>query len=381
MAISNRVLVMRYITRVMRALVLGGDIPEKPSEMPWEAVFSLANSHTVAGTLWYALEATVRAEASEQLVRRWDAQRSVEFAKNLVQQREFAHLTSLLTEKGYPFLPMKGFIFKALWGKPEYRSMADMDFCIRAEDMDAISELLISDGYEADVVDNDVHDTFNKPPYVHVELHKTLLYEWSDSFERWTAKEDNPCWYVMTHEDFITFNVAHIRKHYVGGGCGARSVFDLYLYLTEYGREIDRARLTECLGEKGLYDFFCQLLHLTYFWYGDGSYPFEPSPLYINKGEPCDSLLEMEYFVTTGGAYGTESNRVSYGVEHKGRVRYALGVLFPSWRIMSSFFPWLRKCPVLLPLAYPLRWLVHLFSGKLWRFAGHLFKARDGKKK
>ncbi len=378
--LNNQVRVMRYITRVIRTLVLGGELPEKPSDIPWEAVFVLANRHTVAGTLWYALENTVRAEASEELVKRWDGQRNVEFAKNVVQTREFARLTALLTENKHPFLPMKGFIFKALWKRPEYRSMADMDFCVREEDMDAISALLIADGYTADVVDDCVHDTFNKPPYIHIELHKTLFHGSTESFECWIPREDNPYWYVMSPEDFVTFNVGHIHKHYVGGGCGARSLFDLYLYLTNYKDELDRRVLEEKLREKKLYDFFCELLHLIYYWYGNGTYPFEPSAAFIRNGAPTDPLLEMEYFITTGGAYGTESNRVKYGVEHKGRFRYALGSLFPRWRIMSSFFPWLKKCPILLPLAYPLRWLVHLFSGKLWRFVKHLFGSGKNKK-
>ena len=376
---------MRYIAGAVRALKYGECAPERPSDISWNQVFALAKAHSLASTIWYILEPTVRAELKENeelrsLCDRWEGQRGIDYAKNLVQTAEFSALTQLFSENEIKFLPMKGFIFKRLWARPEHRTMADMDFCVREGDMQRTADLLIARGYHPEMEDGVVHDTFDKPPYLHVEIHKSLFIGSKDSFDSWIPREDNPCWYEMLPHDLLTFNVGHIYKHFVGGGCGARSLFDIYLYLEECGGEIDRDALEAALREKELSDFYKKLLHLVYFWYGDGSFPFEPDPRFIKGGKPTDELLEMEYFIITGGSYGSEENRVRYALSKKSRLAYALELAFPKYYVMKAHYPVLKYCPILLPLLYPVRWISYLFNGKVKRFFGYFFGKGKTKK-
>lgn len=372
-------LAMRYIARVVRVLRYGGELPELPMGVDFGLVFSLAKMHSLASSIWYVLEPTVRATGNEALIQKWESQRSMDFAKNIVQSGEFRALTAAFTEAKIPFLPMKGFLFKELWARPEHRTMADMDFLVDEENLPRVSEILLSRGYALDVEDGEVHDTFDKPPYLHVEIHRTLFVHDTDTFDKWVAREDNPYWYVMLPHDFLAFNVGHIYKHFVGGGCGARSLFDVYLYLEERGNTVNRDKLDAALREKGLDEFYKKLLHLVYFWYGDGSYPFTPDGSYIEDGEPTDELLEMEYFILTGGSYGNEKNRVEYALGKKSRLAYILEIAFPPYKTMRRIYPVLKKCPILLPFAYPVRWVHYLFTGKVGRFFKYIFGNRKKK--
>lgn len=378
---SMQILAVRYIARALRVLEFGGELPPLPEGLTFGHVFSVSGRHSLRGTLWYVLADKVRGEAPEELCRQWAKARDIDFATNLVQTAEFKKLTVLFTEHKYPFLPMKGFLFKSLWSRPQYRTMADMDFYVTEDNLPAISELLLSVGYTVDVEDGLVHDTFDKPPYLHVEVHKALRVGSRDSFECWTPKADNPYWYVMSDTDFVVFNIAHIHKHFSTGGCGMRSLFDIYLYMKRGAQELDLDALYEKLREEGLLEFYHKIMHLAYFWYGEeGEVPTAYDPKYLKEGTLSDSMAEMEAFIATGGAYGTVDNSVAYKVHSKGKFRYILSLAFPPYRkTMCKLFPWLKYLPILLPFAYILRWLMALFDGRMLTYFKRIKKSKDTK--
>lgn len=376
---NTAVLAMRYIARALRALRYDEGVPPLTEGLDWHAVFAMAKKHTVDSSLWYLLEPAVRATGETALIDNWEGSRTMDFAKNLVQTREFAALTAIFTENKIPFLPMKGFLFKELWARPEHRTMADMDFLVRECDLARVGELLLARGYRVDVEEGEVHDTYDKPPYLHVEVHRSLFPRDTDGFEKWTPREDNPYWYVMSPEDFLVFNVGHIHKHFVSGGCGARSLFDVYLYLRERGDTLDMPLVEKKLREKGLEGFYIRMLHLICFWFADGEYPFVTDPLYVVDGKPTAELLESEYFIITGGAYGSEKNRVEYQLARKSKLRYLFEISFPPYRVMWHHYPVLKKWKILLPFAYVYRFFAYLASGKVKRFVKYIFGRREKK--
>ena len=137
----------------------------------------------------------------------------------------------------------------------------------------------------------------------------------------------------------------------------------------------------ECGADISSSEFYKKLLHLVYFWYGDGSYPFTPDKRYVRNGEPTDELLEMEYFIITGGSYGNDKNRVELAVERKGKLAYILEIAFPRYRTMRDLYPVLKSVPILLPLFYPIRWIHYTVKGKSIRFAKYIFSKKKTAKK
>ena len=346
----------------------GDALPDLPDNLTWRNVFTVSKDHSLAGTLWYFVADLVKrdcADTDAELIEKWERERSIAFAQNLVQTAEFTRLTDTFTREKIKFLPLKGFIFKKMWRKPEYRTMADIDIYVGKEGIAAANDKLIAIGYKLDH-GGDIHDSYAKPPYLNVEVHKVLRDNVDGSFENWRAKEDNPYWYEMSDVDLMLFNVAHIYKHYRYGGCGARSLFDIQLYIEQNPDIVSNPLLLDRLAREDMLDFYHDMLHLMHFWYGDGSdKEYASDKELLLDGVPTDKLYEMEYYIATGGAYGSRSNVVEYNLKEQGRLDYYVRRLFIPYKKMCVTYPWLKKMPILLPVAYVIRFFKSIFNGRM----------------
>ncbi len=344
-------LTARYIASLIRALQDGTDAPPVPDTTDMKSVFTLAKKHSLAGALWYILEES-GLDFDEELVKRFTRERDLEFAKNLTQTREFMGITRAFTEAEIPFLPMKGFIYKSLWKRPEYRVMSDLDIYVSEEGLGRAGEVLLGMGYKL-AHDGQVHDSFEKPPYMNVELHRDLEVGSSESFSDWQARSDNPMWYEMSDEDCLVFHIAHMYKHFTAGGSGMRSFFDLVLYLSAKADTLDLELVKEKLTARSLYDFYTKCCKLSEFWFSGGEY--------------TEDIAELEYYTVTGGAYGNMENRVENSIKGKSRLSYYLSRAFLPYSKMIYIYKWLRWLPFLLPVAWVMRLVTALFDGRLGR--------------
>lgn len=337
----------RYVARSLVALADGTDAPPLPEEITYKGVFSLAKRHSLASTLYYLFEDEVKDDPT--LSAKLANERDVDYAKNLVQTREFDSVTRAFSSRGVRFLPMKGFLFKELWARPEHRTMSDMDIFVSPETTPLAEEILVSLGYTRSEEGN-THTSFEKPPYVNIELHKKLDKGSSADFSEWIEREDHPGWYVMPDEDFLVYAIAHMHKHYEAGGSGMRSVFDIFLFLRKNENSLNRELVREKLQALSLCDFYDLLCELISLWFGDG-------------GNKDDVLLDFELYTATGGTYGSVKNRVEYSVKNKKRskISYFFARLFLPYSKMVYIYKWLKPLPFLLPIA----WIMRVFSALL----------------
>ncbi len=355
-----------YVAALLTHVNCGMPKPEKPKEIPWEAVFAFSHSQSLASGIYSAIEADVKREASPELAARWDRARATDLAKHIKQASEFKRLTALFTEKGIKFLPLKGFTYKALWKNPAHRTMSDLDIYFDPDDMSRVDELLLGLGYVQEH-SCDVHLSYEKKPFLNVEAHRKFEENGeSPSFDTWQTKPDNPYWHIMNHEQFLTFNALHAYKHYEAGGCGMRVIFDLYLYKKAYENEMSVEILQKSLAKEGLSDFFSLIEKVADYWF--------------SGAEPTDEVLTAAYYISTGGTYGSMENRISYGIESKGRGRYILSRVFPPYAQMKLRYPVLKKLPVLLPFMYIVRFITSIFNGRNGKELRGMKKHKENKK-
>ncbi len=354
MSENNIISAIRYIARVLKAQSLDEAAPSLPDGIGYREVYKLAKRHSLAGALWYMLEDSVKEAGDVELVNIWSRERDVEFMQFFAQKTEYDALVKGFTEAKIPFLAMKGCVIRELWHRPEYRTMSDMDIYVSEEFNEGAREILLNRGFcaEGDTV---VHDNFFKPPFVKVELHKSIYRDAPDSYSDWNKSEDNPYSYKMSDIDFLVYHIRHMQKHFKGGGCGMRSFFDTYLYLEKYSSLMDKDELDRKLGENGLNDFYSLVLDIIALWFSD------------TNTEPSKDVLETEYYVATGGVYGTLTNRVDREVKTKGKLSYFLNRTFLPYRDMIGIYKWLSKFPFLLPFAYIHRLVKALFDGRMRR--------------
>ncbi len=358
------IITARYVAHLLVALNLGEAVPGLPEGISLRDVYLFSKKHSVAGAVLSAIEDAVTSSEDSELIARFSKEREIALAKNLVQTVEFGRITEAFTAAEIRFLPMKGFLFKALWGRPEWRTMADMDIYVSADGASRAAEVLCSLGYKFDH-GGSVHDCYVKPPYVNIELHKSLVGKDTGDFSAWGTKKDNPYWYVMSDEDFLVYTLSHMHKHHGSGGFGMRSLFDVYLYLVAKGDVLD-SEYIECeLDKRGILYFYRDTLALAGLWFG-------------GKTGCTDAILELEAYVASGGTYGNIDNKVATSMRGKTKLGYYMSRFFLPYSSMVEIYKWLRPLPFLLPVAWVMRIFRALFDGRLRR---ELRAARTASKK
>ena len=346
-------LITEYIASLLLSLHRGDKPLPLPEGITLGDVYKVAARHSLAPAAYVALAQSIDpAGMTEALRAAWSREAELATVQHIRHTAAFAELTRALTSAEICFLPIKGFIIKKLWSHPELRTMADIDIVVDKVDFERAGQCLTSIGYTLDH-GGDIHYSYHKGSFINVELHRTLYDDATETFADWTPREDNPFWYVMSYEDLAVFLLRHAYKHYQGGGCGLRTIYDFYLLFEKHGRPEENALLTEKLSLAGLGDFARTVTALVDRWF-------------------CGVLDESSYdaaiYVATGGVYGTLDNRVSYSVNQKGsRTKHVLSRLFPSYKVISTRYKWVKKCPILLPIGYLVRLVTSIFDGKARR--------------
>ena len=282
--------------------------------------------------------------------------------KTIAQDLELEEIAKHFKENEICFLPMKGSVIKDLYPKHEYRNMADLDILVKRCDMKKAGVVLKKLGY--DVVDTGgYHDIYNKEPYMHIEIHRSLISETIKNFDYydniWSSDRiyvlDDKYHYYLRDEDFYIFMIFHASKHFEDGGTGFRTFIDEYIYLKtktnlnfdNINQELKKINLTK----------FHNIL--------------KDSVDYIFNHQEKDNIndvLEFISYIIDSGSYGNTLNAAASGVIMNGtKKKFILRRLFPTKEIMKAMYPTLKKAPYLLPFFYIKRLFKPIFHFRRYK--------------
>ena len=344
----------------------GGKVPEKPEDVEWKNIFGLAEMHYLSALLWNAVRG-LEAPPEKEIADAWSF--AYLNAINLDVQQQFAweELKSELAGKGMRLMAIKGTQLKKLYPDPALRVMSDMDIVYEKEKFPALKDVLIGLGYEFDkkTLENK-HQIFHRQP-VMLEMHREMIDEvltyseyYKDvwSFGEVTAEEN--VW-KLTNENEYVFLVLHARKHYKWKGNGVRTLADLWLFLKAYESTLDWEKVYSEIAkadtqavELGNADGI-SLADYEKLLRKEVQNVFATSEIELDE-----ELLEM----LSDGVYGRIEKQWANEVRKKGKFRYLMRRLFPSYKAMKQAYPVVGKCPILLPFVWVFRWFKGLFRGK-----------------
>lgn len=284
---------------------------------------------------------------------------------------ELGQLCTVLTSLGVPYIPLKGSALRPYYPYPEMRTSCDIDILIRQDDLARITDALTGNaGYRR--LRAGSHDVqFIAPSGVLLELHFTLIDEesypqmqpmLSRVWEYTVPDSENSCQRTLTPEFAYFYHIAHMVKHYEYGGCGIRTVMDLWVYLHR-AAPLDRAILDPMLEEAGIAVFESHMRTLCGIWFSDEQPTPESAPLY----------RMMQEYILTGGIYGSVKNRMALGrLQTGGKLRYLLSRLFAPYSRLKYEYPILQKHRLLLPFCQIHRWFRLLSRRTAGRIANEL---------
>lgn len=165
--------------------------------------------------------------------------------RGMVIERVFKEVTEALNKYNIPHITVKGYVLRNLYPEKDMRSMGDLDFVVKEENMLKAKTALEEAGFAFDkryrgewsykkhgqrvelthsLVDADV-GFFNYEEYM------------SQIFEH-VVKMDN-CTYQLTNEFHFIYMILHTMKHFYAEGCGIRMIIDMALFLNKYKSELD----------------------------------------------------------------------------------------------------------------------------------------------
>ena len=349
----DKTLTGQYTVHLICSL-LKGEVPQnKPEQVTFEDIYRMAVFHNVTVMTLTAIKKTGQ-EMDPALKEKWERRAELASAQSVVQLHERDMIYQLFEDNRIPYLPLKGCIVKEMYPDPKYRQMADLDILVHEEDNAKVKTVLEDAGYTCKHFGQEVHDIYEKKPFMDIEIHYRLLsdvhfvtYEWTQEYmqffvEPWQKAEHGDSYrYHFSDSDFYLYMLVHLAKHYSGSGSGIRQFLDVYYLMKNLS--IDRQYVDEQLELYGLKDFCKTVEKMVLAWFGEA--------------EADEHTTELEQDVFSSGSYGNQERSIRHEIEkfqssqkkQNYYFHYIKKRLFPSLEVMRVSRPVLRKYPVLLP--------------------------------
>ncbi|MBQ4042584.1 MAG: nucleotidyltransferase family protein [Clostridia bacterium] len=291
-----------------------------------------------------------------------------QIAAQVTAANTFLDLFTDMEQAGFHPLGVKGIVCRSLYPQPDLRPSGDEDLYVSPDEFEPCCSFLQSRGMIPDkALSADRGEIgWRSGDGLFLELHRDLFEgeafcELRQFFDfRRLDREVYATPYGKTvaslhpHDHFL-YLLLHAYKHFVHSGFGIRQVCDIGMWAQKYGDRIDWPRLSDqCRAEK-LDRFAAAVLGIARhdlqiaFFVPD---EFEATPDY---GKP------MLKDILCGGIYGTadtdrqHSATMTLNAVKSERTNTKFSVLqsiFPSGETMQNQFPYVKKRPLLLPIAW-----------------------------
>ena len=295
-------------------------------------------------------------------------------SSQIVHTAEFLQLYQKMGKAGLKPLVVKGIVLRALYPRGSFRPSVDEDLLVAPGERDAISSFLIqrgllpaegtaeSDAYEISYLDSDTH--------LCIELHKSLFPPNSNAYGDLNQLFDGVLdrtvevqiedvkLRTLAPTDHLLYLICHAYKHFLHSGVGIRQVADMALFSNAYGGEIDWNHIYRACRSVNIETFTAALLQIAHKYLTMNTIPDAFTGIEVDEQPLLEDIL-------SGGLYGTvDIDRVHSGnmtldaVAAQKQGRHGSGVwhsLFPGAAYLQGHFPYAKKHPILLPLAWAQR--------------------------
>lgn len=359
---------------IARAAISGSDLPIE--KVDWPAIFTLANQQKLLPILFEAARATPAAGENAALFAVTKQQVIGQVLNQTVRSAEFADLYHKLRAAGLHPVVVKGQLCSRLYPQTDHRISAGDDLYIPDAEFMACHEQLLANGLTTDTpVDelstaDEVSYTKNGSP-LYIELHRHLFDSAEDAHDELNHffTDINPVemdgFLAMPPHEHLLYLLLHAYKHFVRSGIGLRQFCDIGLWAWEYHDEIDWQRLHDQCASVHAATFAAAAFRIARDYLG----------IDFDLPTPWDASIDAEpllHDTLCGGVYGSNdltrlhSSTVTLNAvkaSRTGEKSSVLRTVFPNREYLERRYPYLKKRPYLLPVAWVQR-IAHYASEK-----------------
>lgn len=359
---------------IAQAAISGGDLPAE--KVDWPAIFTLANQQKLLPILFETIRKTPAAEENATLFAVTKQQVIGQVLNQTVRSAEFAGLYCKLREVGLHPIVVKGQLCSRLYPLKDHRISADDDLYIPDAEFMACHKQLLASGLTTDTpadelaTADEVSYTKNGSP-LYIELHRHLFDSSEDAHDELNHffADIQPVevdgFLTMPPHEHLLYLILHAYKHFVRSGIGLRQFCDIGLWAQAYHNQIDWQLL---------YDQ-CASVHAATFAAAAFRIARDYLGIEFDLPVPWDSSIDVEpllHDTLCGGVYGSNdytrlhSSTVTLNAvkaNRTGEKSSVLSTVFPKREYLEHRYPYLKKRPYMLPVAWIQR-IAHYASEK-----------------
>lgn len=343
-----------------------GDIPEAQ----WPALSSMADIHKVLPLFYEAVYHSSAPAALKPSVRQ-------QVIAQTMRTADFLQLNDHLQAAGLRPVVVKGIVCRSLYPQLDHRPSADEDLWVTQAQFDRWHQLLREFGMNT-AVSPEVLSTSYEVPYrkegslLYIELHKHLFPPESlaygdlnrffdQAYDRAVAVQiQGHTIYTLNPTDHLFYLICHAFKHFLHSGFGIRQVCDIILYANEHGKSVNWEQIlqycTSIRAEKFAAALFRIGSEYLVFDPQKACYPEAWQEISVDAQPMLEDLL-------CAGVYGGASMSRQHSstitldavaAQKQGRKAKSsvIASVFPSAAKLESRYPYLKKHPYLLPMAW-----------------------------
>ena len=344
----------------------------------WIELFRIATTHQVLPLIYEAVYDCSAARNMEPQVFMSAKQQTIRSVMlQTMKTNEFLGLFQYLQKAGVQALVVKGIVCRNLYPNPDYRMSGDEDVLIPEEEFELCHQAMLDYGMQPADPTQDIQSE-HEVPYgkpgspIYIELHKCLFPPESTAYgdlnrffknvhdRAIKLSVDGKQVVTMGYTDHLFYLICHAFKHFLHSGFGIRQVCDIVLFANAYGKEIDWIRILQQCREIHA-DLFTAALfqigqkYLT-FDPSRAGYPQEWQEIQVDEQLMLDDLLEAGIYgdgtMSRKHSSNITLNAVSAQKQGKKSDHSVLKTLFPPAKSMEGRYPYLKKHPYLLPVAW-----------------------------
>ena len=305
-----------------------------------------------------------------------------EAAAQTVHTEAFLRLYQALRAEGLAPVVVKGIVCRALYPQPELRPSSDEDLYLTAAEMPCFHAVLLRAGFVLTEPERDYRSA-HEARYVHPDTGLVVEGHWAlfpteyavyaalnvqlpDLMQRaqdWesggvTLRVPDVC-------DHLIFLLLHAFKHFISSGVGVRQLCDIALWMRRFGAQIDWQRVRAALRATHSEGFAAAVIDAGVHWFG-----LERAAAHIPPDWETLESAALLADALSGGVYGSADSTRRHSCTitihaadraHRGGTGRAslCAALFPGREVMAGWYPYVARCPALLPAAW---------AQRIWRY-------------
>ena len=348
---------------IAKAAISGGDLPAE--KVDWPAIFTLANQQKLLPILFEAVRKMPAAEENVALFAVTKQQVIGQVLNQTVRSAEFSDLYHKLRSAGLHPIVVKGQLCSRLYPLKDRRISADDDLYIPDAEFMACHEQLLVNGLTTDTPADEL-STADEVSYtkkgspLYIELHRHLFDSAEDAHDELNhfftdlKPVEIDSFLAMPPHEHLLYLLLHAYKHFVRSGIGLRQFCDIGLWARAYHGEIDWQRLHEQ----------CESVHAATFAAAAFRIARDYLDIEFDLPAPWSEAVDVEPLLhdsLCGGVYGSNdltrlhSSTVTLNAVKASRTGGKSSVLrsvFPKREYLERSYPYLKKHPYLLPVAW-----------------------------